>query len=127
MTKAPGHVIDMVFVHPEAKALDMLPIIVLACANGLQSIRGVRVGDSILLIAGVCDLEVQVSIYLGACEREEVRRHSLKGEEVFAANLEHVLLALGGQEDRESLHAQLSASVFPKVDPGDTICPLVSS
>ena len=51
-----------------------------------------RAGSSIFLIPRICDLQVQVSIYLSTGEREEVWRHSLKGEKVFAGNLEFILL-----------------------------------
>lgn len=88
MTKVPGHEFEAVFVHPESKALDMLPIIVFACANCLKSVRSVRVGYSVLLVHSVCDLQVQVSIYLSAGEREKMWRHSLPYKKVFAADLE---------------------------------------
>ena len=54
-----------------------------------------------------------------------MRRHSLKGKEVFAGDLERILSALEDQIRPESLPVRLSASVFPEVDPGDTICPPV--
>ena len=99
-------VFDTVFVHPKPKALDVLPIIVFARANSLESIRSVRAGSSILVIRRVCDLQVQVSIYLSTSEGEEVQRHSLKGEKVFAADLGQTLLALGRQEGPQSLPVQ---------------------
>ena len=65
----------------------MLPIVEFACANGLKGNRSMRAGSSILLIPGVCDLQVQVSIYLSTGEGEEVWGHPLKGEKVFAVDL----------------------------------------
>ena len=122
----PREVFNIVFIHPKPKALDVLPIIVLTCANGLKSIRSVRAGNSIFVIPSVCDLQVQFSIYLSAGEGKEVGRYSLKGEKVFAADLEGILSALERQEGQERLPVRLSASVFLEVDPGDTICPPVS-
>ena len=95
MTKAPLREFEIVLVYPKSEALDMLPIVMFTRAYSLKSVRSVRAGSSIFLIPRVCDLQVQVSVDLGAGEREEVRRHSLKGKKVFAANLECILLALG--------------------------------
>lgn len=103
----------------------MLPIIVLACTNSLKSLRRVRAGSSILLIPRVCDLQVQVSIYLSAGEGEEVWRHPLKEEKVFAADLDKSCYYFERQEGPEGLPVRLSASVFLEADRGDTICPLV--
>ena len=109
VTNAPRHVFNSVFIHPKPEALDVLPIIVLTCANGLKSIRSMRAGNSIFVVPRICDLQVQ-----------------LKGEKVFAANLEGILSALKCEEGRERLPVSLSASVFLEVDPEDTICPSVS-
>ncbi len=126
VTNAPRHVFNSVFIHPKPEALDVLPIIVLTCANGLKSIRSMRAGNSIFVVPRICDLQVQFSIYLSAGEGKEVGRYSLKGEKVFAANLEGILSALKCEEGRERLPVSLSASVFLEVDPEDTICPSVS-
>lgn len=88
MTKATRGVFDIVFVHPKPEALDVLPIVVFACTNSLKSLRSVRAGSSILLIARICDLQVQVSIYLSAGEGEEMWGYPLKEEQVFAADLD---------------------------------------
>ena len=127
MTKVPRHIFDTVFVHPKPKALDVLPIIVFACADSLKGVCSVGAGNSILLIPRVCDLQVQISIYLSAGEREKMWRHSLPDKKVFAANLELIMLALELQERSVSLPVRLSASVFPVVDPGDTVCLPVSA
>ena len=87
MTKAPRHVLDTVFIYPNAKALNMLPIIMFTCAYGLKSVCRVRARDSALVVRRVRDLQVQVAIYLSTGERKKVRRHSLKGEKVFTADL----------------------------------------
>ena len=126
VTNAPRHEINSVFIHSKPKALDVLPIIVLTCANGLKSIRSVGTGNSIFVVPRVCDLQVQLSIYLSAGEGKEVRRYSLKGEKVFAADLEGISSALEREKGEESLPVSLSASVFLEVDPGDTTCPPVS-
>lgn len=88
VTKIPWHVFDGVFEHPKPETLDVLPIIVFACANSLKSVRSVRAGYSIFLIPRVCDIQVQVSIYLSAGEREKMWRHSLTYKKVFAADLD---------------------------------------
>lgn len=126
MTKVPRHVFDGVFVHPKPKALDVLPIIVFACANSLKSVRSVRAGYSIFLVPRVCDLQVQVSIYLSAGEREKMLRHSLTYKKVFAADLEYISLAIERRERSVSLPGRLFASVFPVVDPVNTVCLPVS-
>ena len=85
-----------------------------------------RAGYSIFLVPRVCDLQVQISIYLSAGEREKMLRHSLTYEKVFAADLEYILLAFERQERSVSLLVRLFASVFPVVDPVDTVCLPVS-
>ena len=127
MTKTPRHKIDRVFIHPEAKALDVLAIIVFACAYCLKRVGSMRARGSILIIPRVCYLQIQVPIYFSVGKGEEVRRHSLKRKKVFAADLESILLAPGLHECRESLPVRLSAFVFPEAGPVDTICPPVSS
>lgn len=88
VAKAPGRVFDSVFVHPKPEALDVLPIIMFACANSLKSIRSVRARNSTLVIPRIGNLQVQVSIYLGAGKGKEMRRHSLEWKQVFATDLE---------------------------------------
>lgn len=89
--KAPWGVFEIVLVYTKPEALDMPPIIMFTRAYRLKSIRSVRAGSSILLVPRVCDLKVQVTVKLGAGEREEMRRHSLKGEEILTANLERTV------------------------------------
>ena len=101
MTKTPRREIQKFFVHPKSKALDVLPIVEFACANGLKSIRSMRAGSSTLLIPGACDLQVQVSIYLSTGEGEEVWGHPLKGEKVFAADLSEMFSTQALRSPRE--------------------------
>ena len=91
MTKATGGEFNIVFVHPKPEALDMLPIIVFACTNSLKGLRSVRARSSILLIARICNLQVQMSIYLSAGEEEEVWGYPLEEEKVFAADLDKII------------------------------------
>lgn len=88
MMKAPWGGFEIVLIYTKPEALDMSPIIMFTRAYSLKSIRSVRAGSSVLLVPRVCDLQVQVTVELGAGEREEVRRHSLKGEKILAANLD---------------------------------------
>lgn len=86
--KAPWRDFETVLVDTKPEALDIPPIIMFTRAYSLKSIRSVRAGSSILLVPRVCDLQVQVSVELGAGEGVEVRRHSLKEEKILAADLE---------------------------------------